>query len=400
MKNTHILRSVAIAAALVAGASGSALAYVNAPGGVTHTLRAEAVLPEVSALIVAGDPSGTPPDSPTQRIDPNLLSSPWSGVVSLNMRYSVSNGSGGFTTSSFICSGAFISPVHILTAAHCIDTNGAGTPITLGALNVAQGQGDVRVVLNQQATPTAANSFTLAGAIAINMHPDYKGFGVCPAAVTNPSEFCINDDLAVITLANPAPAGYKVYGVEPNMPGMGTEVTHVGYGTTGNGVAGHTAGSASFFIKRTGRGHIDRPLDEANDEFNFTGSPEVWVADFDNAALGIDRHCTDFSVCSPILANDVETNLGGGDSGGPTFVAGAAGEWLLVGNNTFGRRFFDGQISGVFGTAYGGMILGSYTEYLESATGGLVAVVPEPGTYGMMALGLLAVGAMVRRRSA
>jgi hypothetical protein len=400
MKHPHLLRATAVAAALAAGA-GSAMAYVHGPGSSTHTLRAEAVLNDAVSLIVAGDPGGLPPDSPSLRIDPNLASSPWSGVLSLNIRYST--GTVG-AASSFICSGALVSPIHIVTAAHCIDTgpgNGTGTPIVIGdRLAGIAGVGDVRAVYNTQLVAGGTNSFTLGSAVSVTMHPNYNGFGVCPAAVTNPSEFCINDDIAVITLGTPAPAAFRTYRVDASFPAMGTEVTHVGFGTTGNGVTGHTAGSSSFFIKRTGRGHIDRPLDELDDELNFSGTNEIWVADFDSAALGIDRHCTDFGVCSPILANDVETNLGGGDSGGPSFVAGAGGEWLLVGNNTFGRRFFDGQISGTFGTAYGGMILGGYVDFLQAATGGAVAVVPEPGTYGMMALGLLAVGTLVRRRQA
>jgi hypothetical protein len=181
-----------------------------------------------------------------------------------------------------------------------------------------------------------ANTYTLGAAASVSMHADYKGFGNCPAAVTDPEAFCINDDIAVITLAQAAPDWMKRYDVASSMPGMGTALSHVGFGTTGDGVAGHTAGSASFFVKRTGQGFADRPLDELNDEQNFAGAAEVWSSDFDSAARGIDTHCTMFGVCSGVLANNVETTLGGGDSGGPSFMQTANGQWVLVGNNTFG----------------------------------------------------------------
>lgn len=383
------MKSLRVKLGLLAGAVATlAAGAAHANNSQYYNLRAAGELNLQTPAIVAGDPNGTPPDSPALRVDPNVATSPWTGVVSINIQFNWNNGAQGTGYGSFICTGALVSPIHIVTAAHCIDRDDTGTnPILAGGVD------RVRAIFNVGST--FSNIITASAAI---MHGDYKGFGNCAAAVTDPTAFCLNDDIAVLTLSQAAPAGAKIYRMDNSFIDSNSVISHVGYGTTGNGVVGHNQGP-NFGVKRTGANYVDRPFDELDDEANFSGAAEVWTADFDGMLNGVmqDTHCG-FGSCTGILANNVETTLGGGDSGGPSFKQGANGEWLLIGNNTFGRRFFDSQAPGQFGTAYGGMILGAYEGWLEQQTAGQIQVVPEPQTYALMLAGLAAVGAVARRR--
>jgi hypothetical protein len=305
------------------------------------------------------------PDSPSGRIDANTATSPFSGVVSINIRYD---------GQSYICSGALVGKRTVVSAGHCVDTNGQGAVVDLNKPGT-----DVRVVFNNN-----GSKYTLVNASAVNMNPSYNGFGVCPAGVNS---FCVNDDISVITLAQDAPASARIYKIAVNGVESGTHITMAGYGTSGDGMNGYYV-SPSFFVKRTGENYVD--LFDGNDEQGFAGAHEVWYADFDGN--GKDTFCDLFGICTPILTNDREAGIGGGDSGGPSFVN-MYGELMLVANNTFSGRF-SGQTEGTFGTYFGGILLSSYRDYLIGAAGDNLAFVPEPGS-----LALIGIGAFLLMRS-
>ena len=344
-----------IAAGLVFG-MGSAHASIAGSSGAT-----------ISPMITAG----APPDSPANRVDPNVATSKFSGVVSINIRYD---------GQSFICSGALVGKRSVVSAGHCVDTNGNGSFVDLNKPGT-----DVRVVFN--ATSSGAGA-AIVTATKVAVQQDYKGFGNCPAGVDS---FCVNDDVAVITLGADAPASAKIYKVAVNPLNTGTHITMAGYGTSGDGVNGYYV-SPEFRTKRSGENYVD--LFDADDEQGFTGQREVYYADFDGQ--GQDTFCDGFGVCTPVLPNDREAGIGGGDSGGPSFVE-MYGELMLVANNTFSGTFA-GQTPGTFGTYFGGIIMGAYKDFLHDATGGDIAFVPEPTSIALLGLGGLMFGASRRRK--
>jgi hypothetical protein len=359
LKPTKLLQALALA-----GIFATSFAAQAAPTGVEgSTFR---------PLIV----SGAPPDSPAARVDPNTAASPFSGVVSLNIRYD---------SQSFICSGAMITPWHVLTAGHCVDTTGNGTLI-----DINKAGSDVRAIFNTSGT----GGTSVITANRVDMHTDYTGFGKCPAGVGG---FCVNDDIAIVRLGQAAPVGAAIYDVYDGAVNEGTTFTMVGYGRSGDGVNGYTV-SPNFRVKRSGQNVFD--FAETDDEANFSAASaeEVWYADFDGVlpnGTAVDTFCNPnvlgVAVCGASLGNAVEANIGGGDSGGPSFVM-VNGQYQLAANNTFGFAM-DFSPQGGFGDGMGGILLNSYSDWITATA------VPEPGSLALIGVALAGLGLSRRRKA-
>jgi Trypsin/PEP-CTERM motif len=319
--------------------------------------------------------AGAPPDSPAARVDPNVLSSPFTGVVSINIRYD------GL---SFICSGAAIDPWHVISAGHCVDTTGLGTVI-----DITQPGNDVRVVVNDDGVFDTTTDLITANEVVLN--PDYQGFGVCPFA----ADFqCLNDDISIIRLSQALPSTVQTYQIYDQPAQVGDVFTMVGYGTSGDGINGYTV-SPSFFVKRDGANVFD--IFDTNDEafFDPASAAEVWYYDFDGVKNGVNRDalCELIGVCGTSLGNNIETAIGGGDSGGPSFIRTSSGDLMLVANNDFSGNVFWGTdtTDGDFGDIGGGVLFYPYLDWIRATA------VPEPNPLALVAFGLVAlVGA--RRR--
>jgi hypothetical protein len=284
----------------------------------------------LAAAILAGGETAAPEDAPSRRLDAGG-EFPYVGALEIRGNSGVCKGSA-----------VAISDRWLLSAGHNADLDDDGLPD-------AGWSADFHL--------PGFGVFSVEKAL---VHPDFGGFA-------NPS---VNDDLSLLYLATPLPAGlgYPSLG----SAGVGDLVTLVGFGRSGYGSYGYTT-NASLTDRRGGANVIDTlsPDDEG------AGVPEVFRYDFDDPATT--------GQPGGSLGNDVETIIGPGDSGGAALRRTSTGGWELVGVNTFTEGY-----GGRFGDTGGGVLVAPYEDWIAETTG-----VPEPSVGAMLVFGA---GVLFRRR--
>jgi hypothetical protein len=250
----------------------------------------------------------------------------------------------------FTCTGTLISDRHILTSAHCLDEDEDG-----------------RVDFLIEAFPFAAG-FQLAD------RTDVLEIDSTQAAFA-PSWPDVRGDLAVLTLAEPAPADIPRYPLYGKFDEVGQPVVIAGYGVTGYGGLGIGDVESPLYVNtlRAGLNRFEAvrdDLDNAYLAYDFdSGSP------FNNALaiIGFD---------SDVGLGDEEAMTAPGDSGGPVLIDGA-----IAGVTSFGARLPSADINDVADYSWGELAFGirvsAFREFLIQATDGAAVFAYDalPGDY-------------------
>ena len=246
------------------------------------------------------------------------------------------------------CSGALISPTHILTAAHCVTNDKNGKLILLsGTAYFETIPGGVPIDASQTA-----------------VHPDWN------------YNLFTGNDVAVLTLSSPI--SLTPYQLDSSSDGDLGVVDKVGYGRSGNGTQGDIL---DWGTKRDGQNMYDALADIMLTELGVQGfvPGSVLQYDFDNGnpdndAFGFYSNFDSYSLEDTGLGLN-EVNSARGDSGGPTFNG--AGE--ITGITSYGLRLstisgassdIDGDVNSTFGEFSGDTSVSKYYPWIDSVING------------------------------
>ena len=372
------LSALALSVGLVTGAVAQPRTASGSFGDLTWT---------ASSMLTGATNTGAPTLSGDALFHPGFPNAAYSGVVGLLVTYT--------GVGSFVCSGTLMNDRQsILTAAHCV-TNGPG--LTLPASTTVFFQPTAGVATGNSIYDFGSGATTIA-ASSYFVNPLYNG------------DVINQNDIAVIRMSTVAPATAASYGFRTTSP-EGLNFNVAGYGNLGAGATGSIALTTGRL--RQGNNLYDFRLGNALFGTNWAtvlGEPfaqieNSFLSDFDNSLAANDTACrvTQASIfggvpgttfCNLGLGNR-EVGIAGGDSGGPNFISG-----LVAGVNSYGLSFGTdfGDVSAALNSSFG-EFSGYVPTHIHTAFI-TASLVPEPGTYAMLALGLVAVAGVARRRKA
>jgi len=359
------------------GASASAAGSASAQGPAP-------AFGNVSTIVVSDYGSGGNGYTNSRYTADRSAGSSYSGVVNLWFR-----DANGAVKSG--CTGSLLTGGKILTAAHCI-SNVAYTSFTARFYQTGTGWVDV------QGTEMVAKT------------------GYVPGNVVS------ENDVAVLTLSSVPPSFARTYSLAVG-PVLGQTITLAGYGRVGFGSSGDATDNNQLndaALLRTGKNVFETTcITDLNDgtdtdhcATNASGLAAtrggILLADFDinegDARFGAtpvypDGLCGSLGFCTPSVGNAFEEVLTGrGDSGGANFLS----DWTVAGVTSFG--WSNGSVVARFGYQAGYTCVANIEDNAGCQSNyewvnAQITTVPEPGTVGLVAAGLLAMAGVVRRRS-